>query len=205
MATGVAKLTCCQPHAVSDVKFACASSAPVLLYKEPMCVPLSFGEAFQKRMPVICPATSDWNFTPRLTAGSGVHGSFGVGSIFQIDTPVSGTCAGGGVGTGAGTGTGTGAGETTLMEAPDALLGIADPPAEELTALFIETITELLDGAADSCTFTVASTPSGIAFAFGPAATQMADPAVTLHVTDLPAAEAVGPCVTVAEITSEGE
>ena len=40
MATGFAKLTCCQPEAVSLVKVAEASSVPVLLQRLPTCVPV---------------------------------------------------------------------------------------------------------------------------------------------------------------------
>ena len=40
MATGVAKVTCCQPELVSPVKVAVASSVPVLVHRLPMCVPV---------------------------------------------------------------------------------------------------------------------------------------------------------------------
>ena len=40
IATGVAKLTCCQPLAVSPPKVALASRVPVLLHSEPMWVPV---------------------------------------------------------------------------------------------------------------------------------------------------------------------
>jgi hypothetical protein len=39
-ATGVAKLTCCQPEAVSLVKVAVASRAPAVIHRLPMCVPM---------------------------------------------------------------------------------------------------------------------------------------------------------------------
>ena len=39
-ATGVAKLTCCQPEAVSPVKVAWANSVPVALQRLPTCVPV---------------------------------------------------------------------------------------------------------------------------------------------------------------------
>ena len=40
MATGVAKLTCCQPLAVSLVKVALASNVPVEVHRLPRCVPV---------------------------------------------------------------------------------------------------------------------------------------------------------------------
>ena len=43
MATGVEKLTCCQPPADSPVKVAEASSVPVEFQRLPMCVPLLAG------------------------------------------------------------------------------------------------------------------------------------------------------------------
>jgi hypothetical protein len=39
-ATGVARLTCCQPEAVSPVKVAVASFVPVLLQRLPTWVPV---------------------------------------------------------------------------------------------------------------------------------------------------------------------
>src|SRR3954453_4106035 len=77
MLTGAEKFACCQPEPVSDVKVADASTAPVLSYKYPTCVPLSLAESFQKRMPVICPATSDLSLTPSVTGLSHRHLSFG--------------------------------------------------------------------------------------------------------------------------------
>ena len=40
IATGVEKLTCCQPEAVSFVNVAVASSVPVLDQRLPTCVPV---------------------------------------------------------------------------------------------------------------------------------------------------------------------
>ena len=40
IATGLAKVTCCQPVAVSLVKVAWASSVPVLVHRLPTCVPV---------------------------------------------------------------------------------------------------------------------------------------------------------------------
>ena len=40
IATGVAKLTCCQPEAVSPVKVAVASWVPVRLHRWPTWVPV---------------------------------------------------------------------------------------------------------------------------------------------------------------------
>ena len=40
MLTGLAKLTCCQPLAVSFVKVAVASRVPELVHRFPMCVPV---------------------------------------------------------------------------------------------------------------------------------------------------------------------
>ncbi len=40
IATGVEKLTCCQPVAVSPVKVACASSVPLALQRLPTWVPV---------------------------------------------------------------------------------------------------------------------------------------------------------------------
>ena len=42
IATGDEKFTCCQPEALSPVKVALASSAPVLLQRFPTCVPVLF-------------------------------------------------------------------------------------------------------------------------------------------------------------------
>lgn len=39
-ATGVAKLTCCHPEAVSAVKVAEASFVPLLFHRLPTCVPV---------------------------------------------------------------------------------------------------------------------------------------------------------------------
>ena len=38
--TGVAKVTCCQPEAVSLVNVACARRVPVDDHRLPMCVPV---------------------------------------------------------------------------------------------------------------------------------------------------------------------
>lgn len=43
IATGVAKLTCCQPDAVSPLKVAVASFVPALLHRLPTCVPVLVG------------------------------------------------------------------------------------------------------------------------------------------------------------------
>jgi hypothetical protein len=40
IATGLEKVTCCQPEAVSPVKVACANSVPPLLQSLPTCVPV---------------------------------------------------------------------------------------------------------------------------------------------------------------------
>jgi hypothetical protein len=40
IATGEAKVTCCQPVAVSPVNVALASSVPVLVQRWPTCVPV---------------------------------------------------------------------------------------------------------------------------------------------------------------------
>jgi hypothetical protein len=40
MGTGLAKVTCCQPEAVSPVKVAEASSVPVLVHRLPTWVPV---------------------------------------------------------------------------------------------------------------------------------------------------------------------
>jgi len=40
MATGLEKLTCCQPEVVSAVKVALAKRAPPLLQRLPICVPV---------------------------------------------------------------------------------------------------------------------------------------------------------------------
>jgi len=43
MLTGVEKLTCCQPLAVSPVKVALASSVPFDVHRSPICVPVFCG------------------------------------------------------------------------------------------------------------------------------------------------------------------
>ena len=40
MGTALAKVTCCQPDAVSPAKVADASFAPAAVQSEPMCVPV---------------------------------------------------------------------------------------------------------------------------------------------------------------------
>ena len=67
MATGVAKLACCQPEAVSLVKVTCARNVPVLLHRLPTCVPVFVGP-LKNRIPVIDPSTFARNFTPSSTA-----------------------------------------------------------------------------------------------------------------------------------------
>src|SRR4051795_1929553 len=84
MLTGFENVTCCHPEPVSEVNVACARTAPEFEYSRPMCVPLSLPELFQKRTPVTWPATSDRNFTPRVTGPSFFQSSFGVAS-FQIE------------------------------------------------------------------------------------------------------------------------
>src|SRR3954452_9856093 len=83
--TGVGNVTCCHPEPVSEVNVACARTAPEVEYSRPMCVPLSLPLwSFQKRTPVTWPATSDRNFTPRVTGPSLVGRSVGA-PVVQID------------------------------------------------------------------------------------------------------------------------
>jgi hypothetical protein len=67
------------------VNAACASTVPATVYSKPRCVPLSLPEAFQNRRPVILPAVSERNFTPRVTGLSARHGSLIEAEVFQID------------------------------------------------------------------------------------------------------------------------
>ena len=63
IATGVEKLTCCQPDVVSFSNVAVASSWPSLLHRLPTWVPVLAAD-LKKRMPVTVPAISERNFTP---------------------------------------------------------------------------------------------------------------------------------------------
>src|SRR4051812_39757490 len=63
MATGVAKLACCQPVADSLVNVTVLSRVPVLVHRWPTCVPV-LAAPLKNRKPVTVPATSDRNFTP---------------------------------------------------------------------------------------------------------------------------------------------
>src|SRR5437764_3357282 len=67
MLTGVEKLTCCQPDVLSPVKVAEARGVPPAVHRLPTCVPV-FVVTFQKRIPLIVPATSEVNLTPTVMA-----------------------------------------------------------------------------------------------------------------------------------------
>src|SRR5690242_13168159 len=66
IATGLEKLTCCQPLAVSLVNVAVASKTPPLLHSSPICVPVSCTH-LKKRTPSTTPATSLVNLMPKST------------------------------------------------------------------------------------------------------------------------------------------
>src|SRR5262249_33881981 len=84
MATGLAKLACCQPEAVSPVKVTVPRLWPVLDHRLPTCVPVLVA-ALWKRSPVMAPVASDWNLTPSSTAlGSPPSTMAGVGLDGQI-------------------------------------------------------------------------------------------------------------------------
>ncbi len=84
MGTGAAKLTCCQPDAVSLVNVAVANSSPVLVHRLPVWTP-EFPGPLKKRMPLIVPATSERNLTPSSTAfGSFSDATAGVAPASQI-------------------------------------------------------------------------------------------------------------------------
>src|SRR5664279_2409866 len=75
IATGVVKLTCCQPEAVSPVNVAVASLVPPVVHSVPVCVPVLV-LALKNRTPVMLPATSELNLTPTSTLA--LSGSAGV-------------------------------------------------------------------------------------------------------------------------------
>src|SRR6476660_6061418 len=60
---GVAKFTCCQPLAVSEVNVAVASSWPLGDHKLAVCVPV-LAALLKKRTPVIKPLVSELNRVP---------------------------------------------------------------------------------------------------------------------------------------------
>src|SRR6478609_9842424 len=63
MAMGVAKFTCCQPLAVSEVNVAVASSWPLGDHKLAVCVPV-LAALLKKRTPVMEPPVSELNRVP---------------------------------------------------------------------------------------------------------------------------------------------
>ena len=65
IATGEAKLTCCQPEAVSPLNVADASSVPLALHRLPMWVPCSWLPCGSDSGDVA--GTSEVNFTPSST------------------------------------------------------------------------------------------------------------------------------------------
>ena len=65
-ATGLEKLTCCQPEAVSPVKVAEASCWPPADQRAPTCVPV-FVAPLEKRTPLTKPLLSAVNATPSTT------------------------------------------------------------------------------------------------------------------------------------------
>src|SRR6478735_3572435 len=67
MATGDEKVIVCHPLADSLVKVPVANWTPEVVHKDPVCVPV-LPVSLKKRTPVTEPATSAWNFAPRVTA-----------------------------------------------------------------------------------------------------------------------------------------
>src|SRR3954452_18091375 len=67
MATGDANIACCQPLAVSPANVAVGTSAPFVVQRFAMCVPV-FAALFEKRSPPRKPPTYDRNFTPSSSA-----------------------------------------------------------------------------------------------------------------------------------------
>src|SRR5207249_4282571 len=82
--TGLAKLACCHPLAVSLANVVEAISAPALVHRFPTWEPV-FPPPLKNRMPLIAPSTSVRNLTPTSTAlESSRDGSAGLAEAGQI-------------------------------------------------------------------------------------------------------------------------
>lgn len=93
----------------------------------------------------------------------------------------------------------------TASVPPVAVVGIALPARDALTAPVTATGTAALEGAADNWIATFATTPFAIVLELTPVSRHIVDPVVVRHWTALPAAVAAAPAVTATEVISEDE
>src|SRR4051794_18686342 len=90
IATGGARLACCQPVLFSPRNVTDASRVPVAVQSEPMCGPALPGP-LKNRIAVMNPARSDWNRRPTstlvLSANAGTDGTAAGGQIVHGHAP----------------------------------------------------------------------------------------------------------------------